>query len=67
MYRYSPDLYPHFCGDLFYQEALMKDPKSVGEEIHKFVEVLLVESASELQKAFIESVLTGTGTTDLMR
>lgn len=39
----------------------MKDPKSVGEEIHKFVEMLLVESASELQKAFIESVLMGTG------
>lgn len=39
----------------------MKDPKELGEEIHKFIEVLLDDSVSELQKAFIESVLTGTG------
>lgn len=39
----------------------MQDPKELGEDIHKFVEVLIDDSASELQKAFIESVLYGTG------
>lgn len=39
----------------------MKDPIVVGETIHKYLEVLIDDSASELQKAFIESLLLGTG------
>ena len=39
----------------------MKDPLSVGEEIHKVIKVALDDACTESQETFLKTLLSGTG------